>query len=393
MNKPEQQVLCELLRLSHLIAADGVADVVGRLAATCDLGDVGLFVVDYDQQNLVPLPGSALMEPFAVDTTVGGRAFISGETVAVEVDDGVRLWLPMLDGGERMGAMCVTAASADTATREFCTALASLVALLLSTKTLYTDVHEMARRSRPVTLASELQLQLLPPLTFCHPEVVLAGVLEDAYETGGDAFDYAVNGTTAHFAIFDAVGHGLTASLMAATVVAAYRNARRHCFSMEETYCHIDEAVRAEFREQEFVTGHIGQLDTSSGTFSWINAGHPQPLIVRDATKVSRLECAPSLPFGFGGKPEGLMINRLSPGDRLLFYSDGIIEARPPGGEEFGEERLADLLARESLARLSAAETMRRLLRTVLSHQGSHLDDDATMVLVEWTGGPGLRET
>lgn len=387
MTQSEQQVLAELLKLSHVMAADAVPDNVSRLVATCGLTDTAMFLIDYDQQNLVPLPGSALVEPFAVDTTVGGRAFITGEVVEVEVEKGIRLWLPLLDGGERIGAMCVTAQAVDDATRDFCISMASVVALLLVSKSSYTDVQEMTRRARPVTLASELQLQLLPPLTFFHPDVTLAGVLEDAYETGGDAFDYAVNGTTAHFAIFDAVGHGLAASLMAAAVVAAYRNARRHGLGLEETYGLIDESVRAEFGEQAFVTGHIGQLETSTGAFSWINAGHPQPFIVRQAARVSRLECPPSLPFGFGGKVEDVTTNRLGPGDRLLFFSDGIVEARPPDGDEFGEERLGDLLARESLARLSAAETMRRLLRTVLSHQGSHLADDATMVLVEWTGG------
>lgn len=390
MKEPWYDVLAELLRLSHVIAADRVTDAVAEQAARCGLTDVALFLADYDQQNLVPLPGSAQPESFPIDPTMGGRAFISGETVVVEVEGGFRLWLPLLDGGERIGVMSVTAAKSDPAIERFCASLASLVALLLIAKKSYSDVQETTRRSRPVTLACELQLQLLPPLTFFHPDVVLAGVLEDAYETGGDAFDYAVNGTTAHFAIFDAVGHGLAASLMAATVIAAYRNARRHGLDLEDTYRLLDDAVRTEFDDHAFVTGHIGELDIVSGSFSWINAGHPQPFVVRDSARVSRLECQPSLPFGFGGVVEQKATHRLGPGDRLLFFSDGIVEARPPGGEEFGEERLGDLLARESLSRLSAAETMRRLLRTVLSHQGSHLADDATMVLVEWTGATAV---
>jgi serine phosphatase RsbU (regulator of sigma subunit) len=76
--------------------------------------------------------------------------------------------------------------------------------------------------------------------------------------------------------------------------------------------------------------------------------------------------------------------SRLSPGDRLLFFSDGVVDAKAPDGEPFGEMRLADNLQRESLAGVSPAETMRRLLRAVLGHQGSQLKDDASMLMVEW---------
>jgi serine phosphatase RsbU (regulator of sigma subunit) len=64
-------------------------------------------------------------------------------------------------------------------------------------------------------LAAEMQWQLLPPLTFVTPRVVIAGLLEPAYEVAGDAFDYALNGDTAHLAVIDPVGHDITASVLA----------------------------------------------------------------------------------------------------------------------------------------------------------------------------------
>jgi serine phosphatase RsbU (regulator of sigma subunit) len=242
----------------------------------------------------------------------------------------------------------------------------------------------VTRRSRSLDLAAEAQRALLPPLTFLHPRLAIAGVLENAYETGGDAFDYAVNDRVAQFGIFDAMGHGLAASLLAATVVTAYRNGRRRGMKLAESFEAIDAMVAAQHGGHQFVTAQLGELDIETGDLTWINGGHPLPFQVRDGSVVGRLRCEPSLPLGLGGPIAEIASERLQPGDRLLFFSDGVIEARARDGELFGEERLAGLLARVSAARIRPAETMRQLVRAVLLHQGSDLKDDASLVLVEW---------
>jgi serine phosphatase RsbU (regulator of sigma subunit) len=75
-----------------------------------------------------------------------------------------------------------------------------------------------------MSLAAEMQWQLLPPLTLVTPRVVIAGLLEPAYEVAGDAFDYALNGDTAHLAVIDPVGHDLAATVLAAVTVGGYRH-------------------------------------------------------------------------------------------------------------------------------------------------------------------------
>jgi serine phosphatase RsbU (regulator of sigma subunit) len=77
-------------------------------------------------------------------------------------------------------------------------------------------------------------------------------------------------------------------------------------------------------------------------------------------------------------------VTSLEPGDRVLFFTDGVVEARSATGELFGKERLGDLLVRASADANSASETMRRLVHAVLGHQGSSLRDDATLLLLEW---------
>jgi serine phosphatase RsbU (regulator of sigma subunit) len=375
----------DLLEMSHSMAPDNVAGIARSMAEREGLHDLELYIVDYEQMTLVRVPTSEFDSvTVSVDSTVAGRAFISSETRSVPASDGERLWVPLLDGGERIGVLGVTVTDDTEERRRLCWWLASQVALLLVSKNAYTDQQELCRRTRTASLASELQLQILPPLSFVCPGVAISAVLEDAYETGGDAFDYAVNGSAADFAIFDAMGHGIGASLLAATVLVAYRRARRQRLTLEQTYEALDEVVEHQFEGEGFVTAHLGHLDIETGEFHWVNAGHPQPLIVRQGRSVATMHCEPSTPLGMAGPVVEVASSRLSPGDRLLFFSDGVVEAKAPDGEPFGEARLADNLQRESFAGMSPAETMRRLLHAVLGHQGSQLKDDASMLMVEW---------
>ena len=387
MPSSHAELLEDLLEISHTMPADDVAGVVAERAARAGLRDLDLYLVDYEQVYLVPLPRSGgTADPVPIDSTLAGRAFIATSTVTAPVEGGERIWVPLLDGAERLGVLCVTVPSVDADLLRLASAVASVAALLVASKNSYTDVQEKTRRTRVPDLAAELQLQLLPPLTHTHPTIAIAGVLENAYETAGDAFDYAVNGDIAHFAIFDAMGHGMSASLMAAAVVAAYRGSRRQSFDLAATYAALDDVVVTYFGDGRFVTAQFGQLDIVTGEFAWVNAGHPGPLIIRQLRNASTLDHAPSLPLGMGASDVEVVVDRLSPGDRLLFYSDGVVEARAPTGEPFGDLRLADELKKQCLDGVSSSETMRRLLHAVVGHHGAQLNDDATMVLVEWPG-------
>jgi serine phosphatase RsbU (regulator of sigma subunit) len=210
-------------------------------------------------------------------------------------------------------------------------------------------------------------------------------MLEPAYEVGGDAMDYAVNEDVAHLAVFDAMGHGLQASLLASLAVGAYRNARRAGRDLVETGLAIDEALGAQFGGERFVTAVLCQLDLERGSLRWIVAGHPPPLLVRDGRVVKELDERPDRPLGLGMNTR-LTVHEeaLEPGDRLFVYTDGVVEARDEQGEQFGLERLVDFLARADAADEPVPETMRRLSKAVLAHQRDQLQDDATHVLLAW---------
>jgi serine phosphatase RsbU (regulator of sigma subunit) len=302
-------------------------------------------------------------------------------------EHGHRLWLPLLDGVERLGVAELLLPGKPTGDRrDELWAFVTLTAELLVVRDAYSDVFARLRRRRTLSLAAEMQWELLPPLTFGTDRVVITGGLEPAYDIGGDSFDYAVNGDLAHLAIVDAMGHGLEASRMANLAVGSYRHSRRHGLGLVETFAAMDSVVAEQFGPEKFVTGQLTRLDLSTGRMSWVNAGHPRPLLWRQGELVDDLHCETSLPLGLGYVPTEVAQVSLQPGDAVLFLTDGVVEARSPQGDLFGRDRLGRLWLDAAAAGDLPAEILRRLCHSVLAHQEGQLQDDATLLLLVWTG-------
>lgn len=351
-----------------------------------------MYVVDHDQMSLHPLSAGAVEhQSFAVDGTVGGRAFCQEATVTVPADGGTRLWIPLLDGTARLGVMSVDFDSGDrvdaevTASIEHC---AGLAAELLVTKDHYTDVIELARRHAAMSLEAELQRGTLPPVALVTPWVAVAGILLPAYDVAGDTFDYALNRDTLEVAIIDSVGHELESSMLSHLVYGSLRNSRRNNHDLPQTYALADAAVARVFPDVRFATAAFGRLDLHTGRFRWISAGHPPPLVVRGGKVTGQAPTTPIVPIGLGGRDPPVNEVVLDPGDHLFLYTDGATEGGVSGGARFGLDRLADLLGRSLLAGLPPAETVRRLVHAVLAHSAHHLRDDTTMVLIDYRGTP-----
>jgi serine phosphatase RsbU (regulator of sigma subunit) len=393
-----------LLREAHLVAPHQVAGLLRRHAAALGLTDSVAYLSDLQQLVLIPLvepagPGlDRQLAPLGVDSTVAGRCYQSVEMVVQQPTmEGVRVWMPLLDGAERLGVLGVTTTAVADLERDggrLTTQLhrfAAVAAEVIMSRTLYGDTLVRIRRRRELGLAAELQWGLLPPLTFACPEVTVTGALEPAYEVAGDSLDYAVDAGSARFAVFDGMGHGLHSAQLTALTVAAYRNARRADMSLTDTIEAVDLAVSTA-HPGSFVTAVIAELDTDTGLLSWVNVGHPEPMLLRGRRAVKSLRNMPTLPFGISralGREVAVHVRteQLEPGDRLLLYTDGITDIRSPDGEFFDVHRLLDLLAANLAARLPIPETMRRLVRSLLDHQQGPLSDDATMLLVEWRSG------
>jgi serine phosphatase RsbU (regulator of sigma subunit) len=384
---PGELAFSELLRLGRLLAPERLPEAAAAAAEHLGGRDVEMLLVDHGQEVLVPLASSE--PPVRIDGSVAGRAFRQVDVQEVPVPGGQRLWLPLLDGVDRLGALGLTFGELDDLTRARAQRFAALAAEILLSKSTYGDALAQTARLRPMTLAAEMQWSLMPPLTVGSERVVVSGFVQPSYEVGGDIFDYALSETRAHVAIFDAMGHGLEAALLASVAVGAYRNARRELLLLPQTVSAIEEALAAQFGRGRFVTALVTELDLDSGRLRWVVAGHPPPLLLRAGRVVKELSRPPNTPLGLGLN-DHLTVHEeaLEPGDRLVLYSDGVVEALDVvSGERFGIDKLVDFIARAEAAGEPVPETMRRLGHAVVKHQGDELQDDATQVLLEWRGG------
>ncbi|MFD0684533.1 PP2C family protein-serine/threonine phosphatase [Actinomadura fibrosa] len=400
-----ERMLTGLLKAGHLATLEELPTLVNAQAGKAGFGEVLIYLVDMQQILLRLLTGrgvdahagaEAAPGELPVEGSLGGRAYQQVRVLPARASDGSgpadHWWVPMLDGTERLGVMRFRIAAGSSAGEDAMTErmrhLASLVALILSSVRHYSDSYARLVRTRPMNVAAEMEWNLLPPLTFANDRVTIAAVLEPAYAIGGDAFDYALADDTVHLAVFDAMGHDVAAGLAANLAMASCRNQRRQNTPLDEISVGIEATLLAEFGENtRFVTGVLADLDVGTGALTWVNRGHHPPVIVRNGRWTATLRCPPAHPMGLDlGVPVTLCHEQLEPGDWLLLYTDGMIEARDGHGGEFGLQRFVDFVIRHIADGYPVPETLRRLVRTLLDHHVETLRDDATVLLLQWHG-------
>ena len=352
------------------------------------------YLATYGETHLVPVASAQTADrrELSVDGTVAGRAFTSGQLVIAPAGEDTTtrtMWVPLLDVSTRLGVLeLVFPAPPDEDSVRHAQDVAAVIATLVATQSAYGDLVEFTRRRTSLTVAAELQWSLLPPPSYATAHIQLAASLEPSTEVAGDSFDYALNGDVLHLAVLDSMGHGLASGAVASVALSAYRNARRELKGLVETAYAMEHAIAVTTDNSRFVTAVLAELELSTGSFHWISAGHCPPLLLRDG-RGSELELSPVPPLGLGLWSDDVEVGSraLQPGDQILLYTDGVVEAR--GGRDgglFSLERLADFILREVGADLPAAEALRRLNRAILDYQGGLLQDDATTLLMRWGG-------
>ncbi|MGH2475269.1 MAG: PP2C family protein-serine/threonine phosphatase, partial [Candidatus Limnocylindrales bacterium] len=239
--------LAWLLATAHHLPPAELAGAVAEALARVGAVSARLFLADHGLVSLHPFgPPDEETTSFGIDGTVAGRAFALEMTCSVSINGGVRLWVPVVDGTARLGVLGVdlTAEDAgDAQTQSSVEHVASLAAQLLVTKGEYSDAVELVRRNREMSLAAELQRGTLPPMTLATSRVMVAGILEPAYEVAGDTFDYALNTDMLHVAIIDSVGHDIESSVISQLVNGSLRHSRRNGRNLPEAYFRANEAL------------------------------------------------------------------------------------------------------------------------------------------------------
>ncbi|GAA2649465.1 PP2C family protein-serine/threonine phosphatase [Paractinoplanes durhamensis] len=317
------------------------------------------------------------------------RCFGSQQPVLDPRPDGTtRLLLPMTVWGDRLGVLRVQVPGrpAPELTAELCS-IAGELAMAVRTADRDTDRYHQARRRQRLTMAAELQWDLLPGRSLDGERFRLAGALEPAYAVYGDHYDWAVTGDLLTLTVLNGQGDGIEAALLTATAVNAMRNARRSGANIVEQAELASDAIYSRHGGNAHVATLLLEVCLTDGTVEAVDAGSPRAMIAHNGD-LRTVSLEQQLPLGmFGDTRYEIQKFGLEPADRLLVVSDGVHAAAPGGRVAYGTSSLLTAVRRTRMQRpAEAVGTVLRGLRDY--HAGIDPDDDAVIVCLDW-----LRQT
>ena len=352
-------------------------------------------MADYGLTVLRPVsPATGPPRAVPLHDSAAGRAFGAQRPVEEEEDESGRVCvhLPVTVRGDRLGVLSVTLsqrARAETDLAELAE-LAQILGHEVVVAERHTDVYAQARRTDRLTLAAEMQWQLLPARSSARAEYALGAQLEPAYAIFGDNFDWSESADRLLLYITNGMGEGIEASLLTSLGINALRNARRAGLSIADQAALADQAIHAQYRGAAHLSVLLVDLELATGRMLAVDAGSPRMLRLSEGA-VTAVDFEAQLPLGMFEETDYTAQEfQLRPGDRLLFVSDGVHAATAPGGEAYGRRALARAITATRL--LPAADVPAAVLRELRTHRGGpEPDDDALVACLDWYGKQPTR--
>ncbi|GAA3336156.1 PP2C family protein-serine/threonine phosphatase [Amorphoplanes nipponensis] len=312
------------------------------------------------------------------------RCFGSQRPLTHLTADGNRCYLPLTVWGERLGVLVVeTAQPSGAGLIDGLSTVADELALALRAAHLATDRYRRVIRRERLTMAAELQWELLPGRSLGDDRFLVAGQLEPAYAVYGDHFDWTLADDRLTLTVLNGGGDGLEAAVLTAVAVNAMRNARRSGADIVEQAELAGDAIHSRYGGATHAATLLLDIDLVDGHVEAVDAGSPRAVIARDR-EFHPVTLEQQLPLGmFGETRYEIQRFRLEPADRLLVVSDGVHAATPGGRPPYGEAALLTALRRTRLQPATeAVGTVMRGLRDY--HEGAEPDDDAVTVCLDW---------
>jgi phosphoserine phosphatase len=264
------------------------------------------------------------------------------------------------------------------------TALAAQCAVAIKRTQMLAELLENEKLKRELTVARDIQMRVIPNAV---PKLVgydIAGWCRPANEAGGDIFDViAVDGNRLMLLLGDATGHGVGPALSVTQVRAMLRMAVRLGADLDDAFHHINDQLADDLPDNRFVTAFMGVLDTQNHRVIYHSGGQGPLLHFHAATGRCEWRGSSTPPMGLvpGLVREAPRTNDLAPGDILGLITDGIFEYQNPRREQFGEDRVSELMLKYQ------HEPMTRLLEKIVQEVERFAElapqgDDMTMLLV-----------
>jgi serine phosphatase RsbU (regulator of sigma subunit) len=395
----------ERLDLGALLAAVedappvAAVDVLAeRLADTLGARELSFLIADFSGNALIRLghagsvaatraQGRETADRVPLAGSPHGRALATQAVERATGADGTRLFAPVTNRGDAIGVLELRLDDPPDERMVADVALAAhALAYVVIANRRFTDLFEWGQRSVPLSLAAEVQHRLLPASYTCEAgQFTLAGWLEPAGNVGGDTFDFTLERDALHLSMTDAMGHEVAAALLATILVGALRNARRGGAALDEQAGRANADLADNAAGDAFVTGQVARIDLRSGAATIVNAGHPPPLRLRDG-RVEPIPLAADPPFGTDRRQRyRVQPLPLEPGDRLIFFTDGILERNTTSVD------IEAMVA--GGAGMHPREAVQHLIQAILRATGGALNDDATAMCLDWHGGPVRERT